>query len=630
MAADTQPPDTQSNDLFGRWLAHHEARGGDEDEPTGGSERTPEPAQQDDAPPRRMPSAAVASAAVQRDPLIGGQIEAPSNFGARRSPIPGGEGTSATEWEPIVMRSARKKLEEAEKPQARRGRLQRLKARIVDIPEPEVELEDEQVPPPAPEVARTVLPPAPKPVDPKAGGKRKATGPVAPLAPARVAPPEPEVLDGPPPLPVRSPAPPPSDALPIHEMMRQEEIAAAAERLNVRYDPELEEVPAPRAVRAFIDATPLVDALPEGEAVARAVEPVPASVVAEAEPEAVEARVVEARVVEAPVVEAPVVEAPVVEAPVVAPQQPVEPVAEPVAVVPAQDRPAEPEPERWSFLKRPSSAPAAGRAATAAPAPAVEVVAESPVEPDIEPDIEPWDEPEPPTGVAVGLPAPVEVSEEPVAPEPPAAEETQPAEPKPARPTRAERKAAKAATRRPASGTGSAESVEAPLQEDKPAMFTPAKVGKHDEVAAEMPGVYKFKPKRMGRRLLTIALLIGLVASAYFVRAAVDLRDTPSIGLAAIVLLATAMVWAIRAGASVTKLEIHQGQLEVVQQGGRFVFDMASEYTQVEVHGRPGRHGWKVLFPRRGMAPFAIDATMVDPDDFMRVLRFFRPQLAQH
>jgi hypothetical protein len=246
---------------------------------------------------------------------------------------------------------------------------------------------------------------------------------------------------------------------------------------------------------------------------------------------------------------------------------------------------------------------------------AVEPVAEASVEPDVETDTapdtapEPWDEPEPP-----------------------AAERTPPAaEPEPARPTRAERKAAKAATRRPATGSaGSAESVEAPAPDDKPAMFTPAKVGKHDEVAAEMPGVYKFKPKRNGRRLLTIALLIGLVASAYFVRAAVDLRDTPSIGLAAIVLLATAMVWAIRAGASVTKLEIHQGQLEVIQQGGRFVFDMASEYTQVEVHGRPGRHGWKVLFPRRGMAPFAIDATMVDPDDFMRVLRFFRPQLAQH
>jgi hypothetical protein len=156
------------------------------------------------------------------------------------------------------------------------------------------------------------------------------------------------------------------------------------------------------------------------------------------------------------------------------------------------------------------------------------------------------------------------------------------------------------------------------------------KVSKHDEVATEMPGVYKFAPKRTSRRLLTISLLIGAVASAYFVRAAVEVKDTPSIGLAAIVVLATLMVWAIRGGASVTKLEVHQGQLQVIQQGGRFIFDLSSQYTRFEVHGQPGHRGWKVLFPRRGMAPFTVDASMVDPDDFMRVLRFFRPQLVTH
>jgi hypothetical protein len=90
------------------------------------------------------------------------------------------------------------------------------------------------------------------------------------------------------------------------------------------------------------------------------------------------------------------------------------------------------------------------------------------------------------------------------------------------------------------------------------------------------------------------------------------------------------MVWAIRGGASVTTLEVHQGQLQVIQQGGRFIFDLSSQYTRFEVHGEPGHRGWKVLFPRRGMAPFTVDASMVDPDDFMRVLRFFRPSLVTH
>jgi hypothetical protein len=72
---------------------------------------------------------------------------------------------------------------------------------------------------------------------------------------------------------------------------------------------------------------------------------------------------------------------------------------------------------------------------------------------------------------------------------------------------------------------------------------------------------------------------------------------------------------------------VHQGQLEVIQQGARYVFDMGSKYTLVEVAGEPGQRGWYVRFPRRGMESFVIDATIVDPDDFMRVLRFFRPDL---
>jgi hypothetical protein len=175
--------------------------------------------------------------------------------------------------------------------------------------------------------------------------------------------------------------------------------------------------------------------------------------------------------------------------------------------------------------------------------------------------------------------------------------------------------------------------VEPPPVEDpaveKPEVDKPAApVSKHDEVAAQMPGVYMFKPKRSVRRVLTLALLVAVVPCAYFIRAAVESKETPSIGLAAIIVLATAMLWAIRAGASVTKMTVRQGQLEVVQQGGRFKIDMSNQYTPVDVHGEPGKRGWSVVFPRRGMEPFVVDASMVDPDDFMRVLRFFRPALA--
>ena len=44
------------------------------------------------------------------------------------------------------------------------------------------------------------------------------------------------------------------------------------------------------------------------------------------------------------------------------------------------------------------------------------------------------------------------------------------------------------------------------------------------------------------------------------------------------------------------------GQLEIIRQGGRMVFDLASNYTKIETTGRPGSKKWKVHFIRPGMA----------------------------
>ena len=46
----------------------------------------------------------------------------------------------------------------------------------------------------------------------------------------------------------------------------------------------------------------------------------------------------------------------------------------------------------------------------------------------------------------------------------------------------------------------------------------------------------------------------------------------------------------------------------------------------MQVIGEPGRRGWKVLFLRRGMSPFVIDSSMVDPHEFTSVLRYYRPE----
>jgi hypothetical protein len=146
--------------------------------------------------------------------------------------------------------------------------------------------------------------------------------------------------------------------------------------------------------------------------------------------------------------------------------------------------------------------------------------------------------------------------------------------------------------------------------------------------AMEMPAVYEFAPRKSSRRFLTLMLVSGLVMSGYLGYAAYQSRDTAAIGLAAIVTLATLVIWAIRAGATVTRLTVRRGQLEIVRQGGRMVFDLASTYTAIEVVGRPGSKKWKVNFLRRGMSPVTVDATMVDGRDFMKILSFYRPDLA--
>jgi hypothetical protein len=573
MAADPQAPDAQSDDLFGRWLAHHEQQSNDGD--TSGQDVTDH-----DPPPRlsrRMPAAAIASSAVESDPMIGRRLQPPSNFGVRSTPAnaPSRSGSPGelpdiempSGWEPIVMASARRKADPRppRRPKEQTSRLQRLKARFVDPKDPT----------PEPDVA-----PAPA---------QAAAGPAPTTTP----------------LPTRTPAPAVTRS--IEETIR----AAVPEHQVARHvDPPIEH----RAVTKRVEqpvAAPVAT-------VVETVEPVAHT----AEPEAVAAPTpVRAFIDTTPLIEQP------------APEPALEQPRPKHAVV------AEPEPELPPLV---NLEPVVAESVVAEAEPVAELVAEPEVEPVVEPAVEP--EPAP---VAVPVAATVTEAEppaqpagrrsflsrgsrEPKSPQPPKARRVASAPPTgdAARDLVAAKARARAAEPAPQPAPqveAGTVAVEAPPEpEVAPA---PRRVSKHDQVATEMPGVYKFAPKKTSRRLLTIALLCGLVFSAYFVNAAVDTKDTASMGLAAIVLLATAMVWAIRAGAAPTTLEVHQGQLEVVRQGGRYVFDLASNYTQIEVRGRPGRHGWRVLFPRRGMAPFAVDATMVDPDDFMRVLRFFRPDL---
>jgi hypothetical protein len=137
-----------------------------------------------------------------------------------------------------------------------------------------------------------------------------------------------------------------------------------------------------------------------------------------------------------------------------------------------------------------------------------------------------------------------------------------------------------------------------------------------------------FKPKRTARRVVGLLLLAAVAATAYAGYLAYDAQTPEAIGVAGGLGLLSLVLWAIRAGTSVSTLSVTNGQLEIRNASGRFVFDLASPYMPIEVVGTPGKRKWKVLFIRRSMEPFTIDSSMVDPVEFMAVLREYRPERA--
>jgi len=135
-----------------------------------------------------------------------------------------------------------------------------------------------------------------------------------------------------------------------------------------------------------------------------------------------------------------------------------------------------------------------------------------------------------------------------------------------------------------------------------------------------------FTPRRATQRVLTAVVLAAAVLTALALRATLAEPDSARVGLAVIAAVTTVVLWVVRASATPARLRVQLGQLEVVRGHRRDVVDLASDYTDVEVQGRPGHRGWRVVFPRREGDPVVVDASVVDPEEFMRVLRAYRPE----
>ncbi|WP_284535102.1 hypothetical protein [Nocardioides sp. T2.26MG-1] len=131
-----------------------------------------------------------------------------------------------------------------------------------------------------------------------------------------------------------------------------------------------------------------------------------------------------------------------------------------------------------------------------------------------------------------------------------------------------------------------------------------------------------------GRRV--VAFLLFACAVVTVAQAAVAYADPSALtlGLAGVLVALTLGCWRAWARRTTsTTVALTGSHLEIVRHGSRHVFDLADTRSPVDVLGLPGDRSWRVLFHRRGLAPYVLDASMVDPAEFLRALHTHRPEV---
>lgn len=173
------------------------------------------------------------------------------------------------------------------------------------------------------------------------------------------------------------------------------------------------------------------------------------------------------------------------------------------------------------------------------------------------------------------------------------------------------------------------EDVPAPVPTSEQLMAHPdaPKRTNFDEVDGAPPNSMTFRPRTLGTRVFgLLALGLAVAATAMTVAAFKD-PNVQTVGIGATLWALAGIIWAVRSGNSTARLSLNGPLLLVEYQGRREVFDLSSKWTPVEVSGSPKSMSWKVTFHRAEIGPYVIDATMVDPEEFMKVLDFFQTRM---
>lgn len=129
------------------------------------------------------------------------------------------------------------------------------------------------------------------------------------------------------------------------------------------------------------------------------------------------------------------------------------------------------------------------------------------------------------------------------------------------------------------------------------------------------------------RHVTTFLLIATLVVAVLATAVAYGDPRPLTIGLVLLLVVLLLITWRFRSRHHAASVVANGSRLEIVRDGGRHVFDLSRRDQPVDVIGLPGDRQWRVLFHRRGMAPYVVDASMVDPEEFMRVLHAQRSEV---
>lgn len=137
----------------------------------------------------------------------------------------------------------------------------------------------------------------------------------------------------------------------------------------------------------------------------------------------------------------------------------------------------------------------------------------------------------------------------------------------------------------------------------------------------------RLAPDGSDQAVLPIAL--GSTALVAFLIGALTILTGRFSYLTVIVLgVAGALAWAaVQTRVARVSVDVVDGVVLVVEGDTTRRFDLRNDSIKVDVQGSPGDAYWRVRFYRRALDPVDVDDTMVDPQQFMDLLRDYRPDL---